>query len=166
MTRVLWGCIAAVAVLSGGAWSGGPELRGVWAGEQSADALKVNSVWQGTCTQSDPKSSYPMVLFVKKRNGETFEGMTWYPTLGNGLVAVTGQVDAKGAVTFKEKKVLYGESYGDDQRVVSGITYNAKLDKTRLTGSAKVTEYDGPRSGKTIKLKEPVTVEFSLKLAE
>jgi len=51
---------------------------------EPADPLKINSVWQGTGRQSEPALSYPMILFVQQRWGDEFEGVTWYPTLGNG----------------------------------------------------------------------------------
>src|SRR5262245_24997417 len=77
--------------------------------EAQAGPFKANSVWQGTCEQSNPKSIYPMILFVRRRDGDSFEGVTWYPTLDNGLIKVTGRIDRKGTVTFTEGEVIHGE---------------------------------------------------------
>jgi hypothetical protein len=142
--------IGLVVAVSFDTWS----LR---AGEE-ADLLKVNSVWQGTCDQSNPKSSYPTILFIKQRKGDTFEGVTWYPTLENGLIKITGRIDAKGAVTFTEEKVIHGEA--TDQRpdgVVAGSKYNANLERRILKGSG---EYMDPET------KAESTLKISLKLAE
>lgn len=92
--RLVWSSCVFPAAFIGLAVVGSFGTQFLRAAEQ-ADLFKVNSVWQGTCEQSNPKSSYPMILFVKQRKGDTFEGVTWYPTLGNGLVKVTGRTDPR-----------------------------------------------------------------------
>lgn len=135
------------------------------AGEE-VDLFKVNSAWHGTMEQSKPKSSYPVILSIKKRKDDTFEGVTWYPTLGNGLIMVTGRIDGKGTLTFSEDKVLYAEIFDNDRTVVAGPKYTAKLEKTVLKGSGEIREYTDPNTQTKIKLREPVIVTFSLKLVK
>ena len=101
----------------------------------------------------------------KQRQDNTFEGVTYYPTLGNALLKVKGRVE-NVRVTFREEKLLYGETYDKDGFVAIGITYTAKLDKKGLAGGAEVTEFTRPKTNETIRLKEAVKVAFSLKLAE
>jgi hypothetical protein len=138
----------------------------LWADEQ-ADRFLVSSVWPGMMEQLNPKSSYPVVLFVKQRKGDAFEGATWYPTLGNGLLKVTGRIDTRGKVTFTEDEVIHAELLGDGLiHVVAGSKFTAKLEKTLLTGSGKITEFTDPNTKKTISLKEASRLTFSLKLAE
>jgi len=151
--RLKFVLIAVLAALTCSGLSGRLPERG----DEPADPFPLNSVWQGTMEQSKPKSSYPVILFVKQRQGDTFEGMTWYPTLGNGLLEVTGRVDAKGAVTFTEDKVIYGEVHGKDMVVVAGSKYTAKLEKSALKGSGEWTD---PKTNQTAAL------TFSLRLAE
>jgi hypothetical protein len=122
-----------------------------------ADAVKVNSVWQGTGYQSKPALSYPMILFVKRRWGEDFEGVTWYPTLENGLINVTGRIDANGVVAFSEDKVIYGEATDQRQGMLAGAKYTAKLDKMTLQGNGDWTDP---------KTKEVVKLTFFLELAK
>jgi hypothetical protein len=124
---------------------------------EPADTFTANSVWQGTMEQSNPKSSYPVILFVKRRQGEAFEGTIWYPTLGNGLLKVTGRVDAKGAVTFTEDRVIYGEVHGNNLIVVAGSKYSGKLEKSALKGHGSWTH---PQTNET------VTLTFSMRRAE
>src|SRR5262245_38238542 len=98
--------------------------------------------------------SYPMILFVKQRTGDTFEGTTWYPAPGNGLIKVTGRIDAKGMVTFTDEKVIYGTRMQERHvGVVAGSTYEASLEGTTLKGTG---DY---RDGKD-------TMTFALKLAK
>lgn len=123
----------------------------------STDALKANSVWGGTGEQSKPKLAYPMILFVKQRWGEAFEGMTWYPTLENGLIKVTGQIGANGAVTFSDDEVIFGEATEQRPGVVGGAKYIAKLEKMTLKGNGELIDPE---------TKEVVTFSFFLKLAE
>jgi hypothetical protein len=52
-----------------------------------------------------------------------FEGVTWYPTLANGLVKVPGKVDANGTVTFSEEKVIHGEATNERLGVLSGSKF-------------------------------------------
>lgn len=122
-----------------------------------ADAVKVNSVWQGTGDQSKPALSYPMILFVNRRWGEDFEGVIWYPTLENGLIKVTGRIDANGVVAFSEDKVIYGEATDQRQGVLAGAKYTAKLDKMTLQGNGDWTDP---------KTKEVVKLTFFLELAK
>jgi len=133
------------------------------AGEE-VDLFKVNSVWHGTMEQANPKLSYPLILSIKKRKDNAFEGVTWYPTLGNGLILVIGRIEGKGTLTFSEDKVLYAEVYDNDQAVVAGPKYTAKLENTVLKGIGEVREYIDPNTQKKIKLSEPVKLAFSLKL--
>jgi SecDF, P1 head subdomain len=120
------------------------------------DALKVFSVWQGTGEESSMQP-YPMILFINHRWGEDFEGTTWYPLLGNGLIKVSGRIDANGVVALSEDEVISGEATEQRQGVVAGGKYTAKLEKNTLTGNGKYTDP---------KTKEGVTFKFSLKLAE
>jgi len=92
------------------------------------DALKVHSVWHGTCDQTGWEP-YPMVLFIQNRKGKAFEGTTWYPTLGNGLVKASGQVSPEGVVTFTEKRVIHGIL-----SVMSGAKFTATLEGNNLEG--------------------------------
>jgi hypothetical protein len=108
-----------------------------------ADAVKVNSVWQGTGDQSKPALSYPMILFVNRRE--------------NGLIKVTGRIDANGVVAFSEDKVIYGEATDQRQGVLAGAKYTAKLDKMTLQGNGDWTDP---------KTKEVVKLTFFLELAK
>lgn len=99
---------------------------------------------------------YHMIMFVKYRWGEDFEGVIWYPTLGNGLIKVTGQIDANGVVTFSEDEVISGEGTDQGQGVVAGARYTAKLGKMTLTGSGKFIDP---------KTKAVFTLKFFMKLA-
>ena len=38
-------------------------------------SMNVHSVWQGTCDQTGMKP-YPMILFIKNRQGDAFQGTT------------------------------------------------------------------------------------------
>lgn len=122
-----------------------------------SDAFKANSVWTGIAEQSRPELFYPMILFVKRRCGETFKGTTWYPTLENGLVTVTGQIDGNGAMTFSEDEVIFGEANEQRPGVLAGTKYAATLRKMTLKGNG---EWLDPKA------KEGITVKFLLKLAE
>jgi len=97
------------------------------------DIVKVHSVWQGTCDQTGSKP-YPMILFIQKRNGKAFEGTTWYPTLGNGLVKASGRVSPEGIVTFTEKQVIHGV-----WSVMSGAQYTATIEGNNLKGGYVIT---------------------------
>jgi hypothetical protein len=121
-----------------------------------ADALKVFSVWHGT-GEEPSMQPYPMILFVNHRWGEDFEGTTWYPLLGNGLIKVSGRIDAHGDVALSEDEVISGEATEQRQGVVAGGKYTAKLEKNTLMGNGKYTDP---------KTKEGVIFKFSLKLAE
>jgi hypothetical protein len=125
--------------------------------DEPADGLTANSVWQGNMEQSNPKSSYPVILFVKQRNGNAFEGTTWYPTLGNGLLKVTGQIAANGTVTFTEDKVIHGDTFEGNFVVIAGSKYTAELRKTTIVGTGELTL---PNSNEVAKL------TFTLKRAE
>jgi hypothetical protein len=125
--------------------------------EGPADALKAHSVWKGIGEQSKPELAYPMILFVRQRWGGEFEGTTWYPTLENGLIKVTGRIDASGAVTFSEDEVLFGEASEQRLGVLPGAKYTARLEQGTLRGHGRWLDP---------KTKEVVTLNFSLKLAE
>ena len=163
--RLLWWSGVTSAVCVGLAVAGLLGPRSLLAG-QRVDVFKADSVWHGTCGQTDTKSSYPMILFVKHRQDDAFEGVTYYPTLGNALLKVKGRIDKNGKMMFREDKLLYGETYDKDRVVVTGITYTAKLDKKGLTGGAEITEVTNPKTNETVRLKEAAKVTFSLKLGE
>jgi len=100
-----------------------------------SNPIKTHSVWQGTCDQTGVKP-YPMILFIKNRKGEAFEGTTWYPTLNNGLIKVSGQIRPKGIVTFTEDEVIWS-SYIEGVRggcVISGSQYTATIEGNTLKG--------------------------------
>lgn len=125
-----------------------------------ADALPERSIWKGEMEQTNPKLSYQVVLFIKKRDGNAFEGTTWYPGLGNALVAVSGKIDESGEVTFSEDKVIHAEDYeinGQKAQVVAGPKYKATLKKTTVTGTG---EFTIPQNNQVM------TMKFTLKLAE
>ena len=88
--------------------------------------FRVFSTWQGVCYQ--PGYEYPMVVFVSEIDGNRFKGTTWYPTLGNGLCAISGKYDAEGNISFKEESVEHGS-------VVSGGEYSALLNDELLEGT-------------------------------
>src|SRR4029077_10960744 len=67
MRLVSFACVVSAAFI-GLAVAGSVDTGSLRAGEQT-DPVKVNSLWQGTCEQSNPNSSYPMILFVKQRKG-------------------------------------------------------------------------------------------------
>jgi len=114
--------------------------------DDNEEAIKTHSVWQGTYDQVDWKV-YPMVLFISSRTGNAFEGMTWYPTLGNGLITMSGEIKPDGVITFTEDEVLYGE-----ESVVSGCIYTGSLKGNTLKGLAT--------------LEDRKTGDFVLKLAD
>lgn len=121
---------------------------------EPTDALKVFSVWQGTV--EEPSMLYPMILFINHRWGEDFEGTTWYPLLGNGLIKVTGRIDANGVITWSDDEVISGEATEQRQGVLAGAKFTAKLEKNTLIGDGNWTDP---------KTKEEVTLKVSLKLA-
>jgi hypothetical protein len=89
--------------------------------------VKAHSVWQGTYDQTG-WGIYPMILFIKSRTGDAFEGTTWYPTLGNGLLRVSGQVKPDGVITFTEEEIIYGRNF------FIGCVYTASLAGNTLKG--------------------------------
>lgn len=107
-----------------------------------SNPIKVHSVWQGTCDQTGWKP-YPMILFINNSKGEAFEGTTWYPTLNNGLVKVSGQIRPKGIVTFTEDEVIHGKG-----SVISGCQYTATIERNTLKGGYVITL---PSTGKVDK---------------
>src|SRR5262249_26522483 len=155
MGRVAWSCVGTAAVI--GLATVGSFISPSLCAEEPPDVFKVNSVWQGTLEQSNPKSSDPMILFVKQRKGDSFEGVTWYPTIGNGLIKVTGRIDGKGGVTFTEEKVIHGDVTAQGRVVVAGSKYSAKLEGTVLKGTG---EWVDPKT------KDVYPMKFSLKSAE
>jgi hypothetical protein len=120
------------------------------------DALKALSVWQGT-GEEPSMQPYPMILFVNHRWGDDFEGTTWYPLLGNGLIKVTGRIDANGVVALSDDEVISREATEERPGVVAGGRYTASLEKNTLTGKGQYTDP---------KTKGGVSFRFSLKLAE
>jgi hypothetical protein len=99
----------------------------------ASNAMKVNSLWQGTFHQVGWDEPYPMVLFVSSRTGNAFEGATWYPSLGYGLITMSGEIKPDGVITFTEEKVIYQGS-----GVISGTIYPASLEGDTLKGVATI----------------------------
>ena len=99
--------------------------------ERANAPIEVHSVWQGTFDQVG-WGAYPMILFISWRTGDAFEGMTWYPTSGNGLLTISGRIKPGGVITFTEDKVLQGSTEG----VVSGGRYTGSLEGSTLEGSS------------------------------
>ena len=48
-----------------------------------------------------------MILFVKSRAGDQFQGTVWYPDpiTNNGLASVSGRIEANGVITFSERRI-------------------------------------------------------------
>ncbi len=92
-------------------------------------STKTHSVWQGTYDQVGWKV-YPMILFIHSHTGDAFEGMTWYPTLSNGVVTISGEIKPDGVVTFTEDEVIYRGEGG----VASGCIYTGSLEGNTLKG--------------------------------
>jgi hypothetical protein len=88
-----------------------------------------------------------MVLFIQNRKGKAFEGTTWYPTLGNGLVTASGQVSPEGVVTFTEKRVIHSWS------VMSGAKFTATLEGNNLKGDYVIKLLFGKMDRGNISLK-------------
>ncbi|UCD05597.1 MAG: hypothetical protein JSV98_10890 [candidate division WOR-3 bacterium] len=103
-----------------------------------SDSIKAHSVWQGTCDQRGVKP-YPMILFIKNRKGDAFEGMTWYPTLNNGLITISGQIRPEGIVTFTEDEVIYGGPNEYRPGVISGGQFTATIEGNNLKGGYEIT---------------------------
>ncbi|MFO0865294.1 MAG: RICIN domain-containing protein [Gemmataceae bacterium] len=121
------------------------------------DALKVGTVWQGMCEQTNPNASYPMVLYIKRRSGNAFEATAWYPTVADGLVTVSGKVGPNGAVTFMEDQVIHGEGAAGRQGVLAGGRFTVTLDRGTLMGTGECQHPE---------LKGTMTLKVSLKLAQ
>jgi len=98
--------------------------------ERASVSIEEHSVWQGTFVQ-DGWGAYPMILFISS-TGDAFEGMTWYPTLDNGLLTVSGHIKPDGVITFTEEEVIRGE--GSRGGVLSGGQYTANLEGNNLEG--------------------------------
>ena len=96
--------------------------------EKSSASIEVRSVWQGTFDQLG-YGAYPMILYISYRSGDVFEGMTWYPTLDNGLLTVSGQIKPDGVIAFTEEEVI--RSTGG---LLSGGQYIANLEGNTLEG--------------------------------
>lgn len=99
--------------------------------ERPIASIEEHSVWQGTFVQ-DGWGAYPMILFINSRTGDAFEGMTWYPTLDNGLITISGQIKPDGVITFTEEEVIRIE--GSTGGVLSGGQYTASLEGNTLVG--------------------------------
>lgn len=89
-------------------------------------SIQEESVWQGTYYG---RTSYPMILFISSRTGDAFKGMTWYPTLNNGLLTVTGQIKPDGIIKFTEEEIICGRN------LFAGCIYTASLEGNTLKGS-------------------------------
>src|SRR5262245_56317910 len=99
--------------------------------DKAASEIKADSVWSGTCSD-DTDSQYPMILFIRTRNGDRFEGTTWYPTSDNGLIAISGQIIDDATITFNEDKVIH------EGNVMTGSRYTAVLRGKSLTGNLRI----------------------------
>ena len=99
--------------------------------ERASVSIEEHSVWQGTFVQ-DGWGAYPMILFISSSTGDAFEGMTWYPTLDNGLLTISGHIKPDGVITFTEEEVIRGE--GSRGGVLSGGQYTANLEGNNLEG--------------------------------
>jgi hypothetical protein len=96
--------------------------------EKPNASIEVHSVWQGTFDQVGWQA-YPMILFISWRVGDAFEGMTWYPTLDNSLLAISGKIKPDGVIMFTEDKVIRGP-----EGTLSGGQYSASLEANTLEG--------------------------------
>ena len=125
--------------------------------------VAANSIWQGIVEQSRPKSSYPAVLFIKELDGDSLKGTMWYPSLGNGLVKLSGRISAEGTVTLYEEEVLFAQPYRDGKlHVVEGTKYTAVLDGSVMKGTGELREFTDPNSKEKVTLKQAVTLKLSL----
>jgi hypothetical protein len=130
--------------------------RSTFRADEPRYPFKANTVWRGeyTLDKTDyaPESKpFPLVLFIKQRQGAEFTGVTWHPTQDNGLLLVTGRVAEKQTITFSADKVIHGD------RVDALWKFMGQLDKTTLKGSG---EWSGPS------FNGPIRLKYSLKLAE
>ena len=91
-----------------------------------SNLFKIYSVWQGTCDQPGYKP-YPMILVIESRKGDAFDGITFYPKYGGGLIKVSGQIGPENIIKFTETEVVYG-------KVVSGSQYTATVKGNTLRG--------------------------------
>src|SRR5258708_9957694 len=66
--------------------------------------LQRHSVWRGFLNQEN-KNPYPVILYVRERGENVFEGTTWYPTYDNGLLAVSGRIE-RGKIHFTEVRAI------------------------------------------------------------
>eukprot|EP00913_Durusdinium_trenchii_P035329 g33059.t1 len=73
---------------------------------QPKDPLVAGAVLSGLCAQRF-RRPYPMELRISKRNGNAFEGTTYYRTLGPGEARVRGTI-VGGKVTFTEYSRIRG----------------------------------------------------------
>ena len=110
-----------------------------------SNSIRANSVWQGTCDQIGIEP-YPMIIFIQNRNGNAFEGITWYPTLDNGICLISGQVEPGGIVKFTEDSVIHGG-------VLSGSQYTATIKGKNLKGGYVYIQPDGKTDKGNIILK-------------
>ena len=99
--------------------------------EKPRASIEVHSVWQGTFDQVGWQA-YPMILFISWRVDDAFEGMTWYPTSGNGLLSISGKIKPDGVITFTEEEVILGSTTG----TLSEGKYTARLEGNTLKGPA------------------------------
>ena len=69
-----------------------------------------------------------------RRKGDSFNGVTWYPTRGNGLLTVSGCIEVEGTVAFSEDNVLYDEIHKTDMGTIATTEYITKPECTVLKG--------------------------------
>ena len=98
-----------------------------------SNSIKEHSVWQGTFHQVGWKDPYPMILFINSRAGDAFEATTWYPTLRNGLLTVSGQIKPDGVITFTEEEIIYHEG-----NILSETIYTGILEGNTLKGPSTI----------------------------
>ncbi len=113
--------------------------------ERPSASIEEHSVWQGTFVQVGA-GAYPMILFIISSTGDAFEGMTWYPTLDNGLLTISGQIKPDGVITFTEDEVIRS-SYIEGVRggVLSGGQYTANLEENTLKGPSILNNIEAGR---------------------
>jgi hypothetical protein len=138
-------------------------LLATFSAEEPSDPFMPDTVWKGEIkyakTDYSPVSKpLPMILYIKQRKGTTFEGVTWYPARGNGMLMVTGSVGVKGAVTLSEEKVIRGQATAQrNSGVVAGMRFTGQWGNVAVKGSG---EWTGPA------FNGPIRVTFRLKRLE
>lgn len=119
---------------------------------ETGERLRAGTIWSGIIEYdsehfTEPKSD-AMILYVKWRKGDDFQGFSWYPNQGNGVLKLTGRVGRAGGITFTEEKVIHGKvGFPDNPEGVHAPNeFSGVLDGTRLkgTGRWKGPAFNGP----------------------